>query len=501
MKSIHKNITSDIKILKWIGSLYRAVEVEPSKWLLKSSWTPSKCLRITNDGRKRLIAIDIIRSGEIPKAIYHEVAKLQNAHKNLRVIVCVSEEGYASHVDLKNYAEENKLGLKIIIPSSGLKTIVTTDLDGGVPTNRKKVNNDWFPKPLLIASKKLTNLSYHQILDEFANSAEGETNIQNIMILIKKTLEKLFSSYPECCPNIASFMKLENFEKLLKITNPEANEHVIHSFKVFLSGCPVIHKFYKTFTDAHNRISITSSQRTKVEYCWLLTAIFHDIGYPKEKGRTIINNIYDGDIVTIESNPLKWSTEEYATAKKLLGSLATFISSGIDKWDVGAIPDKKSSNLGEEWANLYDKYERHSIIGAFDLLADIIKKAIAANQRANRPFMVTHAVPAALAILLHDYHIWGDAKRWKLIPINATRMPLAALLVFADSWDDYRRNGEPCKMVLQEFTIDDSGVKIVVRWLDNDSYVKEIDKYQSIKKNIKKKPFKMEIEASVGLSK
>ena len=79
--------------------------------------------------------------------------------------------------------------------------------------------------------------------------------------------------------------------------------------------------------------------------------------------------------------------------------------------------------------------------------------------------MVAHAVPAALAIFLHDWHIWPEVKEWQLYPIDMAALPLAAILVYLDTWDDYKRKGGDPMIHIDKYEVTQAGATVSVQWV------------------------------------
>jgi hypothetical protein len=147
---------------------------------------------------------------------------------------------------------------------------------------------------------------------------------------------------------------------------------------------------------------------------------------------------------------------------------------------------------------LYDEMHTHGVIGAMDFLAHVYKEARASDEQANRPWVVAHAVPASLAILLHDWRIWKEAEEWKLVPIDATRMPLAALLVFLDTWDDYKRKQDQESPAILDYTVDARGASVTLEWGRSDLLEREQGKYNKFEEAVVNKPFAMKIAPHIG---
>ena len=281
------------------------------------------------------------------------------------------------------------------------------------------------------------------------------------------------------------------------MTSPGSSEHIYHSFRVFLTGCPIINNFYGHFAKAH-RFYSGGCQNVSVEYAWLLASIFHDIGRPKEGAKALIEEaLKDDDIsVDITGKDSRWQKESYRDALRILGSFAASIGSKKRiTWNGGALRDLDGKQLEIDWIRMYDQLSSHAIISALDFLEAICEKAKAANERMNRPFVLAHSVPAALAILLHDWRIQSDAKRWRLFPISVKKLPLAALLLYLDTWDDFKRKGANSIIFVKEYELDKNKAHVAIEWGDRLLFENEKKKYTSFEKSLHEEVFQMKIRA------
>ena len=473
----------------------------PPPWLEESRWSPVFCMAIPND--TRVIAVDTIPSASIPRTIYsQEVCSLISQHPELRVIVCVMDNVLASFPDTVALCHEMGCGLQTLIPEVGLKTLLTTDLDK-MGTSAADIEPGWFPRHILDRAQNLSNLSFHRKINRFCqNIAAYGDDEAAVTAAVKATIDQLLQDYPRCHPDVGSFMKLDHFETIFRQAIPNSTEHVLHSFRVFLIGCAIIDRFYDKFQRAHERLCVGNVRGLCVEYCWLLTAIFHDIGRRKESTPKLVETDLEDDdmVVSIRGKETRWLREDYKGARRILASLGAFVASDPtdnQDWDAAALTDDKDEELSSELTMLYDEMSSHAVISAFDMLASIVKEARAVNERKNRPFVVTHATPAALAILLHDWRIWEHARKWRLYPVDCGILPMAALLIFVDTWDDFKRKGPISPISVDSFLIDDGGASVTITWHEAEDYEKEKVKYSAFERALKNHIFRMSIDAKV----
>jgi hypothetical protein len=420
--------------------------ISSPQWLEDSRWKPQICLG--EDRSNHVIAVDIISSGVMPRMQYRgEVNPLLKKNSCLRVVVCVVNDALEQHPDVEDFCKELRLGLKIYRPSLGVETVLRTDFEPPPPAPGLLVEQGWFPDAILERTRALTNLSFRQTVHEFSNQVKNVSdNHQKTCELVTVTIDSLMQEHPTFGSNVSHFMKLQHFERLFEFAAPGVTDHVLHSFRIFLAGCAIIDSFYDHFRDAHERYRVGSGATASVEYAWLLASVFHDIGRPKEGAAKLIEGeIADEDVeIQVRGNERRWLRPEYQNARKALACFATYVASNCPAggWDGGSIEDADAKKIETAWTAIYDSMRSHAIIGALDLLAQVFSTASAANERKNRAFVVSHAVPAALAILLHDWRIWEDAKDWGLFPVNGTENPMAALLIYLDTWDDYSLRGQ-----------------------------------------------------------
>ena len=79
------------------------------------------------------------------------------------------------------------------------------------------------------------------------------------------------------------------------------------------------------------------------------------------------------------------------------------------------------------------------------------------------------------------------------IPINMSASPMAGLLVYLDTWDDYRRKGPSPTIFVREYVVDSCGASVTVEWADSESLDKEQLKYRAFESALSQKPFALRI--------
>lgn len=472
-------------------------------WIRKCRWRPTYLLE-TKD-KKKFLAVDILLSGTIPTYQYTTIVhKIMKKHKNFSVIVATSEESFEDNPEIEKFCRDYGIGLKIIILGLGVETILATYFDAKPETKPLPLEDGWFPSAILEQAKGLTHLGYYKVIDSFINKVESLGNDENKTLnLVLKTIDTLLRYHPSFTEQYGQFMKLSNFEYLLRLSNAGSSEHVFHSFRVFLAGCPIINEFYRKFIKAQIPFCKMDRRKLKVEYAWMLTSIFHDIGRRKEAMPQLVSaQLDDEDMeVTIHSSDSRWTKEHNIIARRVLGSLGAFIVNAKkgEEWDGGVIDDEDSDRFTIEWIRVYDEMKSHGVISAFDFLGDLFRKAMAAGERKHRVFIITHAATAAMSMLLHDWKIWPEMRKLKLIPVNTPMLPMAALLIYIDTWDNYKRkSGNPLTHI-KDYSVDSNGACVKVEWGDKDLMKKDEVGYIQYKKALKNLLFALDIEYGMAV--
>jgi hypothetical protein len=468
------------------------------KWLQECHWQPTYLLETKN--KKKYLAVDLLLSGTIPSFQYTAIVhKIIQKHSNFSVIIVTLEESLEDNPGIEKFCKDYGIGLKIVIRGIGVETILATSFDAKPKTKRLPLEDGWFPSAILEKAKGLKRLGFYRVIDGFIRKAKSLGNDEKkVRDLVLQTIDTLIKCHPSFTSQFGHFMKLANFEILLRLSDPDSSEHVFHSFRVFLAGCPVINEFYDRFKNSQIPLCKMDRKKLKIEYVWMLTSIFHDIGRRKEAMPQLVSaQIGDEDIeVSIQSKDSRWTKGHNIIAKRVLGSLGAFIANAKkgEEWDGGTIDDEDSEIFTSEWIRNYTKMKSHGVISAFDFLGDLFEKAMASDERKHRPFIITHAVPAAMSMLLHDWKIWPEMTQLKLIPVNMPILPMAALLIYIDTWDNYKRKGNDPLTYIKEYSIDSTGACVNVEWGNMDLMKKDEVGYIAYKKALKNLLFALDIE-------
>ncbi len=458
-------------------------------WIRNSEWTPS--LVFTTAGK--FITVEIARSGSVPHILYREVlSKLLQDHDNLKIIVCLPRAIFEKSPDTANFC--HSLGIEVRLVGFGLGLDIFQPVP--FPLRPEELARPFphgigqFPQPILERATGLNRLLFADVLNNFVtNISQCNDSDTDTLILIKRTVDTLLQSHPHFRAKDNPFLRLVSFEKLLLNASIDTSDHVFHSFRVFLAGCPIINQFYDQFKQSTLKFTNCPQEDVFIEYIWLLTALFHDSGRSKVSLKPFLSQTMQDDDLIVTSKTGRWEKVRYREANRILRSLGAFMASRSEGvWDGGTFDDEDGINLGAEWTGIYDGLDIHGIISAYDFLSDTYDNMTAAGERNHRPFMISHAPLAALAMLLHDWRLWEKAKKWRLIPVDISRNPLAALLIYIDTWDDYRRKvGDP-DITIVEYEVNSEGARVVVEWENAAALQNQEKKYNSFRESIRGGP-------------
>ena len=311
----------------------------------------------------------------------------------------------------------------------------------------------------------------------------------------------MLKAHPAYLGDNIPFMRLSNFESLLNFSDLECKDHVFHSARVFLIGCIIIDRFYNKFSGYYKEV--LGASKINVEYIWLLASLFHDIGRVKEglyrmslsdprKDNPELKEKFEDELSK------KWNEEEYKTS---IGNVVELIKQSCkrkkdrDKPFVGyALGGDIDENIASILRKHYNKLESHGVRGCFELSSDFLRKAKASNFK-NKAFFFYHIFPAVLAIALHDWKAWKDLSEVKVFPVDIKNFPLAVLLIYIDTWDDYKREVDQ-KITIDGIAFQDNEVIVSLTWHKTNEYLDEKLKYDSFERNVLFSELRLKIEVS-----
>lgn len=257
-------------------------------------------------------------------------------------------------------------------------------------------------------------------------------------------------------------------------------DHYFHAFHDFLLGCVVIGEAREHFQQFAREVMGVPD--LSVEYIWLLTALFHDVGYAVELEGDVTRLLYGvaldapyrhagetPDYVRASRQAL-WNCDRYVQARLQIVSL----------WDY-----LRLENLNPPWMPeplQFDGFEQHDfdnamrdgflaprchgVASCLRLLASLQDMIRSERDYERRRFLISHVYLAGLSIPFHHEPFRDGLRRAGVSAVSTLRFPFAALLMFIDSIQDDRRQWDLASAgpdILRDLSVESETVTAVVQ--------------------------------------
>jgi hypothetical protein len=300
----------------------------------------------------------------------------------------------------------------------------------------------YISKSLINKLKEIEGIQYKTEIKYFIH--EFERSSKDLYTIIIETLERLWVTRYKKGEGFKMFDNYKEFEKIL-LKDPFYRDHFIHQFQVFLTGCPIIKELYEDIrANLAKNTGCKNLDDVNVDFAWMITSTFHDVGYPIERFESWLNSFFK-DYLDVEGIPTGISFGNILLEKKFmeyldkLSSLYFFIFTDNKrnkqwKYDQNPIIDYPIRNM---FMDKLINQRNHGLISAICLLDRIENSAYARKIKnyVNTIFSAS-VFPAALAIALHDKDVFSNEK---IGLIEFKRTPLLFLLIYCDTLQEWGR--------------------------------------------------------------
>lgn len=269
--------------------------------------------------------------------------------------------------------------------------------------------------------------------------------------LLRYHFEKILELDEELMAPFELLDVLRQFET--QIAPRRVRDHFFHAFHNFLLGCLVLDQAYPHFAEFGSRI--VGDEYMCLEYVWLLTALFHDIGYPFELMSRIqcmyLGEDYDtlarrngealnGDrILRAES----WASPEWVVARLRLVSLWDYLcQENLEPpWSPEAIAVSQfpKQTFDKTLLEGFLKERCHGVSSCMRLVTELQRRVQREASDERRDFLLRHIFVAGLSIPFHHSTFRQVLRAHGILQIDTARFPFASLLAFIDSIQDDRR--------------------------------------------------------------
>lgn len=242
----------------------------------------------------------------------------------------------------------------------------------------------------------------------------------------------------------ASLRFMSSVERTLKEQGVNLRDHYFHACNTMLIGFEIIDKFYAQFQSLCERYG----RDIVLEFLWVVTSLYHDIGYPGSLQPDLLMAAYSGaDERGLAETCARQTRQQYwegrfARAAEVLESLFSHLCSGPNEvWTYdGFAHECTSMGFVEGLRDAFVEEGSHGAHGAFTLLSRVDASIKSVKNPQDRQFLYRHMVIAALSMLFHDTKV-RKALRAKNIPcVQIADFPLGGLLAYVDIIQDDRRD-------------------------------------------------------------
>lgn len=415
------------------------------------TWNPD-CVFKMKDGGEERIAVEVEEIVNIPSFLMRFKEQHAELLKEIEIAVLsleytplsykVAKDGIASGIPI--YAQTNDPSPVIVLDPSYPKDIECLDANSVKELRGRYAQNKRIPKCLISELEKVKSMTYSGDLRQFAHDYENVdfATPSAEHIFIKDFFEKRF------VPRFSSeglFEGLNILSLLEEVCQTIAGkrEHFVHSFQTFLLGSVIIDRFYASFNKMY---SSCFSCEASLESAWFFTSVFHDVTFPFQHIRSWSGL---GDLLQIDPRGIS-------------RFVPAFLNSFLERI--------RTQKVGRDWNPTMDSSRGlQSAVFPRHRMNHAVTSAIYLFEIGNRlesGIKLTGIYPAALAILVHDQTLWMDLIRNAIFPMNMSRFPLVALLLYCDNIQEWAREQFGDTSSLDGITFGTEGVSNRI-WLED----------------------------------
>jgi len=265
--------------------------------------------------------------------------------------------------------------------------------------------------------------------------------------MIKKFLKQILTCDERFKLDADPINFMAEIEKIT--TNPEdrIRDHYFHAFNTMMLGFMIIDKSYERFDNLAKKYG----DDIILEFIWILTSLYHDIGYPALLQQYLICQTYG---LERENNPTLidgcvkevrqgcWNSSEYCFIVKVLNHLFDHITNNKgEKWIFDGFPHPAhSTKFKNNMKTSFIEEGAHGTAGALRLALLTIKQIKEIKGNKDREFIYRHIMLASISILFHDLKVRDCFRKNSIENIRAEDFPFSILLTYVDVLQDDRRD-------------------------------------------------------------
>ena len=365
---------------------------------------------------------------------------------------------------IKNYKEV----LSISAPTVVLKSL----------EDRKLIPNNLIQT--VYSRLKSSEISYKDKVSKFYNDFMNDFT-RDIYDLIHDTVIDLLDRETDL------FRLFRDFEKLLYESKSFYRDHYIHPFQVFLIGLLIVDALYDELIQIIRKQFDLSEDEAKrvIDYTWLYSSLFHDIGYPlqkfKEWSQEFMKKFLGYDLsINIDLTKSFITQQDSYTILHYVDMLSELYNK---------LTGQTTTEFRDLFLNEFLERQNHATTSALALMK-IHENILKSDDEKHKVEKIIVKL-SALSIALHDRKLFLKLTH----PIKFEELPFAFILIFSDTAQEWGRPLELRKFEDDDITfeikeINSNKIHIILKYKNRermkDKYKECLDVENKIKDQLKR---------------
>jgi len=382
----------------------------------------------------------------------------------------------SSYLDMNEFQEECSEASRLIIKLNGMKkkcivfyisenNLDVIELKKNLPRENFGILHNEFSVPIIeyplgslscssdklltqpldhiIKAKKLHE-SVAKILKPFAKKySSSRRSIEDDVESIKNLIESLLRCDKRFSIGSKSIQFMKSIERFLYESKKNLRDHFFHACNTLMIGFVAMDLFYEKFSSS----CLIYGENIIPEYLWIITALFHDIGYSSSLHTQIIVETFNVEEArqSIEADVRQMRQNLWNNLYQTIGSVLENLYSHITKknktpWEYDGFPHKIQNKAFLK--SLEDSFVAgsHGASGVLILMSEIYKQIPNLDNSDDRKFLYRHVAIGALSILFHDFSVREVYRKNGISTLQIADFPIAGLLTYVDILQDDRRD-------------------------------------------------------------
>ena len=267
--------------------------------------------------------------------------------------------------------------------------------------------------------------------------------------MIKEFMEKILTCDERFKLGADPINFMAEIEKIIAtFEQNRIRDHFFHAFNTMMLGFMIIDKFYDKF----DALAKKDGSDIVLEFIWILTSLYHDIGYPVLFQRSLFcetYGLYGEQSLQVSDKCLQqdrqnlWDySKDYSFAITVLDSLFSHITNHVpEKWVFDGFPHQNQQTAFKDiMKTSFVEEGAHGAVGALKLALLTSQLVSSIERNPDREFLYRHIMLASMSILFHDSKVRDCFRNNSIQNIKAEDFPFLVLLTYVDILQDDRRD-------------------------------------------------------------